>query len=83
MNVNNSKLLLFIEAILEHTCMSKNRTCSVGKRTQNKRNHQTIEDPGFAIRARPQTYMENEIFVWNAVLVINLHWVLLFHFSLL
>ena len=27
--------------------------------------------------------MEYEIFVWNAVLVINLHWVLLFHFSLL
>ena len=24
--------------------------------------------------------MEYEIFVWNAVLVINLHWVLLFHF---
>ena len=30
-----------------------------------------------------QIYMEYEIFVWNAVLVINLHWVLLFHFSLL
>ena len=30
-----------------------------------------------------QTYMEYEIFIWNAVLVINLLWVLLFHFSLI
>ena len=30
-----------------------------------------------------QTYMEHEIFVWNALFVINLLWVLLFHFSLL
>ena len=35
MNVNNSKLLLFIPAILEH--VSRNRTCSIGKlRTHNK-----------------------------------------------
>ena len=34
MNVNNSKLLLFIPAILEH--VSRNRTCSIGKlRTRN------------------------------------------------
>ena len=36
MNVNNSKLLLFIPAILEH--VSRNRTCSIGKlRTHNKK----------------------------------------------
>ena len=29
-----------------------------------------------------QTSIEYHIFVWNAVLVINLHWVLLFLFSL-
>ena len=47
MNVNNSKLLVFIPAILEH--VSRNRTCSIGKlRTHNKKHVITepLKTPG-------------------------------------
>ena len=45
---------------------------------------QTLQHSAYRFIAKcNKTYMEYDIFVWNAVLVINLHWVLLFYFCLL
>ena len=41
MNVNNSKLLLFIPAILEH--VARNRTCSIGKLRTHIKKHVITE----------------------------------------